>query len=578
MKKLFALFCALPLFLFAVESQEAAGRRVSAHLLLRDPYSAVIEARRALVLFPDSKMLQVSLIRALCERGDEIDAVEEWKRAVANFGVKGDERHLLEMLAWGVLQKGEGSRQPIVRIGSLFGACATRDAKAIPLLLKEMRESNAWLRAVAVRFAAAYGDAPLQDELIRLLKEEKVWYVRLEVLDAIGKLRIRKAEKQLKEIIAHPKAIPEERAAALLALVGMYDEIGKEDLQKLVKSSRAGFRELACDIVAHLDLKDRACEILPLVSDTSYEVRLAALNCLGLLRCKKVEEQPLFAHVRTKLDDPTPQVAITAAWLATLLGEQEGEDKLKEWLRDQNPELRRAASGAVAALGVAGIPLAVQTLKETDDPYIRVNLAVGLIGLRHETRLACNTLYEILMQERKEIWMWDNRLNPLFRTLAPSRLAHIEQIPHYPYVVDQMVKLDLLSILSVMRHPKAIDALKSFLKNQTWGVSGSAAATLLQEGSEECILLVESLLKDPDEKIRMQAGFILALLGGDSAAIKVLQESYPRADRDTKIQILEAVGHFGDPDSIPFLLQILSEPFQVQRLLAASALIQCLYH
>ena len=578
MRQFFALILLFPLLLSAVGSPEEAGRRVSAHLLLRDPYSAVIEARRGLYLFPDSKMLQVALIRALCEKGDEVDAVEEWKKATTLFGVKQDERHLLEMLGWGVLQKGEGSRQPVVQIGSLFGACATHDAKAIPLLVKEMRGSNAWLRAVAVKFAATYGDAPLQDELLRLLKEEKVWYVRLEILNAIGTLRIQKAKKALKEIIAHSQTIPEERASAIIALVGMYEEISSEDLHKLVKSSRAGFRELACEIVSHLDLPDRIEEILPLLHDTSFEVRLAALNCLGLLRCKEVRDKPLFEEIRPLLDDPTPQVSITAAWLALLLGEKPGEEKLKQWMRDSNPELRRVASGAVCAAGEAGIPLASLMLKETDDPYMRVNLAVGLIGLRHETRLACKALYEILVQERKELWMWDAHMNPLFRTLAPSRLTHIEQIPHYPYVIDQLVKLDLLSVLSVMRHPKAIEALKGFLKAETWGVSGSAAATLMQEGSDECISLVEGLLQDPDEKIRVQAALILALIGGDSAAIKVLQEAYPSVDRDTKIQIIQAIGHCGDSASVPFLVEILSEPFQVQRLLAASALIQCLYH
>jgi HEAT repeat protein len=75
----------------------------------------------------------------------------------------------------------------------------------------------------------------------------------------------------------------------------------------------------------------------------------------------------------------------------------------------------------------------------------------------------------------------------------------------------------------------------------------------------------------------MQAAFILAMLGGDSTAIKVLQEVYPKVG-EIKLHILQAIGHFGDPASIPFLLKVLSEPFQVQRLVAASALIQCLYH
>ena len=47
-------------------------------------------------------------------------------------------------------------------------------------------------------------------------------------------------------------------------------------------------------------------------------------------------------------------------------------------------------------------------------------------------------------------------------------------------------------------------------------------------------------------------------------------------EREMKIHVLEAIGHIGDRESIPFLIQILKEPFQVLRVVAASALIQCL--
>ncbi len=583
MKRFAYLFSlVVPCALFALDPEigtpEEAGRRVSAHLLLHDPNSAVDEAKRARFLFPESKMLQVSLIRALCEKGDEIDAIEEWKRATLHFGIKPDERYLLEMLAWGVLNKGEDSTQPFVRLSSLLGACATHDARAVPLLLREMRGTNSWLRAVAVRLAAGFGDAPLRDEILRLFRTEKVWYVRLEVIKAIGQLQIGAAKSMLKELIAQPRTLTEERGYAILALVNMYEQVEPEDLKQLLHSKRAGLRELACHIVAHLELKDKLDELLPLLQDTSFEVRLAALNCLGLMRDAQNPRQDILEKIRPCLNDHTQQVAITAAWAVLLYGDKEGEKRLEKWVKDSEPQMCRLASAAVAFSGMQGLPLAKKLIRECDDSYVQVNLALGLIGLRQETKLASDVIYHLFSKEHKELWMWDNHLNPLFRTLSPSRVSHIEHIPHYPMVVDQLVKLDLLSVLSIMRYPKALDAVKGFLKNQTWGVSGAAAATLMEEGSDECLSLVERLLNDPDQKIRMQAAFIMAMLGGESSAVKVLQAVYPHMDREMKLYILEAIGHVGDPSSIPFLLNIFKEPFQVQRLVAASALIQCLYH
>ena len=101
---------------------------------------------------------------------------------------------------------------------------------------------------------------------------------------------------------------------------------------------------------------------------------------------------------------------------------------------------------------------------------------------------------------------------------------------------------------------------------------------LIEEGDEEALSMVRELLNDPEQKIRVQAAFILALLGSDPEAVKVLQEAYPNVEREMKVQILEALAHIGAPESIPFLMNILKEPFQVLRVVAASALIQCLNH
>jgi HEAT repeat protein len=77
---------------------------------------------------------------------------------------------------------------------------------------------------------------------------------------------------------------------------------------------------------------------------------------------------------------------------------------------------------------------------------------------------------------------------------------------------------------------------------------------------------------------RFQAALILAGLGGDPSAIKILQSAYPKVDREMKMHILEAIANIGDQSSIPFLISVLDEPFQILRVVAASALIKCIYH
>jgi HEAT repeat protein len=477
----------------------------------------------------------------------------------------------LEVLAWGVLNKGQHSDQLTIKLNSLLGAAFTRDVRAVPLLLEALRGTNAMLRTVAIKLATSYGDGPLQLELGRLLREEKVWYVRLEVIQAIGALRCLFLRETLKEIVGNPKTLTEEKAAAIVALVRMYDAIGPEELKKLIQSNRAGLRQLACELVSHLDLHAYAHDITALLSDSSPDVRMEALYTLGLLKVVLTKEQ-----LEPLLHDSSPQVAITAAWYATLRGMREGPQTFSRFLGGAHPEWRWLAAAALSVAGKNGMPLAIQEMQENADPYVRANLAIGCIGQRESVEKACDVLFTAFFSEKQALWMWNQY--PLFRCLTPSNLSHVGQIPNYPKVIDQMTRLDILTILSIMRAPKAQEAVRGFLKNDAWGVAGAASATLLEEGDEEALSLVRALLEEKDQKIRVQAALILALLGSDPAAVKVLQEAYPHLDREMRVHVLEALGHIGDPASIPFLIDILKEPFQMLRVVAASALIQCLYH
>jgi HEAT repeat protein len=358
----------------------------------------------------------------------------------------------------------------------------------------------------------------------------------------------------------------------------MYEAIDRQELVRLASSDRAGLRQLASEVVCHLNQYGHLDLIVPLLQDASPDVRLSALNTLSLMRVQDVENVKAADLIASNLNDFSPAVAITAAWYALVIDPEIGEKKMEEWLDNENIDHVRQAAAAVAISGKYGKKLALRKIKSIKDPYARVNLAMGLIGQRSEVQLCCQILYDAFFAENQVLWMWDSSSNPLFRSLCPSRISHVEHIPHYPMVIDQMVRLEILSVLSLLRFPKAQDAVRTFLQNQAWGITGSAAAMLMEEGDEDGLIAVRGLLNDCDDKIRVQAGLILAIVGGDPLAVKVLQEAYPHVDREVKIHILEALAHVGDPQSIPFLMGILKEPFQILRVVAASALIQCLYH
>jgi HEAT repeat protein len=554
-------------------AEDEGVRRVEAHLLIEDPNSALGEAEALVSQFPTSKVAGSLLIRAYAARGNEELALAEWHKLSLSHPNLIEDRSLLEDISWGVLKKGLDSSQNAVRLASMIGSYLTQDVRTVAILKKMMRDSNAIIRSVAVQMASGYQDAPLKDEIARLMAEEKVWVVRLEVIKAIGQLRLKELSSELKSLIQSDKATYEERQYAIEAAVHISEKIEIEELSQLAESDRAGIRHLACMIASHFEIEEAKDQILKLIGDSHPDVRIAAIDALGIFYRKKTSLEEARKALSEALVDANPAVAISAAWAALLIDPPLGEAHLQPWLTDSLPENRRLAAAALAAAGSKGISLSLEVLKESRDPYVLANVAMGLLGQRVEVERCSNALYDFLMAE-KRLWMWDTRPNPLFQVLAPSQVRHVDHIPNYPEAIDQMTRLNLVSLLAVVEDPRAQTALKSFLQKRTWGITGVAAATLLQEGDESALEVVRKLVSDSDPNVKLQACLVLAMLGKEESVIQDLQAAYETSDHERKLHILEALGKVGNISSFKFLLGTLKEPFPILRVAAAAALIQ----
>lgn len=559
--------------LMAMAPEEEGIRRVQAHLLIEDGQSALREALDLANQYPDTLSVNKTLVEALAANGQEEQALDLWNQlTMANPDLLYD-RHLLEELAWGVLKKGVQSTQYGVRLAATIGTFLTHDVRAVPVLRKMMRDSNAVIRAVAVQMSTSYRDAPLKDEIARLVQQEKVWMVRLEVTKAVGALKMKELAPMLQALVQSEKTTIEERQIAITALLEIYDDISLSEFQTLARSNRAGLRHLACSVAAHFQLEEAKEEIFRLTQDTNPAVKIAALNAFGLFYREKVSAERAKEIIVPALNDGDPSVAITAAWAAYLVDPKLGSEAMAKWLVDALPENRRMAAAATAALGSRAIPLAIDTLKESSDPYVKANIALGLLGQRVEVKRCCDLIYDFLETE-KRMWMTDNRPNPLFQILAPSQVRHNDQVPNHPEAQDQMTRLHLVSLLALVEDPRALPALKTFLQRKHWGISGVAAATLLHEGDDSALEIVKQLLNDPDPNVRMQACLVLAMFGKDESVLRDLQGAYAGADHEKKLHILEALGKIGNAQSYSFLVGVLREPFPILRVAAAAALIQ----
>ena len=568
----FIVFLLLLSSLYATETEVI--KRIHSHLLIHDYHSALHACEEGLQQYPDSDGLKRVYVRTLAENGKDDEAIMGWN----HLGLKEEEKNsdLIETLAWGVLTRSENSPQFVVNIASLMSAYYTDDVRAVQMLHNQLSSSNALLRSMAAQLSPHYRDVSLIEELTRLLSQEKTWFVRLEVIKALGAMEVKEIKEPLKNLIVRSRTTAEEKGAAIASLVNIYEDVGDEELLKLIHSKRAGLRHLACQIVSHLDLFQKTSMIELLLEDPTSDVRMAALTTLYFMGINNLGPATLAKMIDMTEDSPPP-VALTAAWVVSQFAPETSLQVVRQWVYSTDESSRRLAAFVLGRLGSVGMNLSHQVLKITPDPFVKANLALGGIGQGGNPERLSDTLYTFLMLRRGKL-MWDGTQSPLFQVLAPSKICHVPQVPQYPTMVDHLTRLEILGMLTALKHPKAENAVKSFLTEHILGVTYAASSTLLEEGGEEAIEILRTLLHEEDENVRVQAALVLALSGGESEAVKVLQEAYFSVDREMKVNILGALGYIGDKSSIPFLIQQMQQPYQILKVVAASALIQCVYH
>ncbi|MCB1111195.1 MAG: HEAT repeat domain-containing protein [Chlamydiales bacterium] len=554
---------------------EESCRRIRAHLLIGDARNACREARHAISGDPYDSDLAASAIRAFAAAGEEKEMLECWQKYTRLVDTPYKHRDIIESMAWAPIDRAAKAQSPIPRYISLVAALYSHDSKGIDIIQRQLRDNNRLLRAMAVRVSAELQDKCLRDEVYRLFREERAGIVKLEAATALGKMGVKKAEQELLQLIGDRHVDAETRAAAIASLLQMKGRVNAGELTAFAKSNRAGLRQLAARVVAAFQLDDLFSVIEPLLDDGHAQVRIAAIHAMGIVHPEEVDGKPAADVLRRLTEDPNGDVAIYAARTLMFYDREEGQQHLKKWFNDPILERRRLAAALLSGGGANSMPLMEKIFRKADDPYIKMNLALGLIGQRHCTDDACEALYTVL-NSNEERWVWNEQ--PGYRAVLPAKTLREQAVPGMAEAQSELTRLEILSVLAMLNHPKAQDAAKAFLEKRTWGISGSAAALLLTEGDDTAVDLIEGLLNDPDPKISIQAALILALWGRSEKAITILEDAYDHSDRDTQIRILEGLGRIGHERSLPFLIDKLGSPQQSLRVIAAAALLQTLNH
>ena len=206
---------------------------------------------------------------------------------------------------------------------------------------------------------------------------------------------------------------------------------------------------------------------------------------------------------------------------------------------------------------------------------VRLNAGLGLLLHRKAT-------IEVAQQIEKLLKEHPRRLAPSATggglAIQHSEATHRPDVPNFPEALDLVGRLRLAYVLAAAGFPLPQEMLERWLVESRWNVSSMSAHLLLSEGGVQAAQVVRGCLRHPDARIRFQSAMLLATFCHDEEALDRLIEDFPALQQDQQWQVLDAAGSTGSRRLLPLLTQALVTPSPATRIIAASSILQVLYH
>ena len=481
----------------------------------------------------------------------------------------------LESLAWSILLNQKSSSEPI-QIASQVGAYLTRDAKAATLLKKNLTSSNSRLRAMAASFAAHFQDPFLKEAVFQRLKEEKNFEVKKELVSTAGKMKMKEIKPILESILLSSTASDELKAQALISFTEIYDKISLQQIQFFLNSDRFYFKKVGLRLLTGYEkFNDEIfSEILRALDDASSEVVQEALILIGLCSNDIEFSESIKSKILKLCSHSHPYVNLFSLWAHSRIYKTV-HPKLEEFLDHSKEEIRSLTACLISCLGDESESILNFGLKHKDC-FVRINSALGLLQVGKNVKKALDLLEKELTNST-QLWMLDQSTNPAFTMIMPSKVRHHPFIAAFPSVMDGMARLRIIEKMAIYDSKKIKEPIKKLLAQKEAALTFYTMSLLLQEDLENFDELKE-LVQDKNPSVALAATLALAFIGKDPDIADKLISLFEQVSFEEKLHILEAIGSLGNRKMIPFLVEMMQKPFSSLQIVAASALIQCLYH
>lgn len=457
-------------------------------------------------------------------------------------------RHGVDALP--VLQRGVEEPTPQVRRASLFalGAMGAEAADAVPQLIECTRDPDRAICALALRALANIGSgAAAALPAVRKALGDQDRAVRLHAMRALCRVAPTARSTLLSVTEKTDDADRDARFYALWLLSGW--------------------------------LVPRASDVVPIlaeraVEDPDRDIRLRAARELrryakhSTLLCDAIGGRGDLTPVLLRaLADDDPAVRCIVAHALGEMRSSAAAPLLAHALEDEDEEVHKAASMAVATIGSAAVPGLVSVLQDADTS-VRIESAKLLSGMGPAADRARGALRQAVADSDPKVCnaalgaLKDIGPNAADAAVALAALRAHKWSVQWPVVY-------LLSELRATHLPVLTDMLRS----ESAHVRRVAAMALARIGprAEATVPALIEALKDRDHGVRGAAAKALGRIGSDDAVagLKDLVERC-RVSRDE--EEIEALGAIGSEKATCVLVNALRHPFPRVRQKAVKAL------
>ena len=273
------------------------------------------------------------------------------------------------------LERGRLSRELVLEA---LGAAG--DPRALVPVLTLLSDKDPAIRLAAMRALEPMIEKNSQaaDVLIDML-DDPTTEIRRMAIRYLGLMQARVASKRL-ATLARGAAKMNTRLEALRALAEIADPAVTDDLVALISAGPPEIKREASHALVRIGGKEAAARLIPLIRKRRSDDRALLIETLGGVLRGKPDDRARSLLIELARDGRTG-LSVAATGALSAIGDREAEAAIRELLRSESIDQRRAAAEALGNIGSKSSVRALTARLDDDDRVAAAAaLSLGLLG------------------------------------------------------------------------------------------------------------------------------------------------------------------------------------------------------